>query len=76
MGGAIDRASALSPFNAVFVPKPTVGVTIILELFSVLHMDREHISFVSILNLNSIVANNTTGNVLSAGTLRRLRGTH
>jgi len=76
MGSAIDHASPLPPFNTLFVQKPTVGVTSILEVFNVLHMDREHISFMSILNLNSIVANTTTGNVLSAGTLTRLRGTH
>jgi len=39
MRGGTDHASALSPFKTIFVQKPTVGVTNILELFSVLHID-------------------------------------
>jgi hypothetical protein len=49
------------------------GVTSILEIFGVLHMDWELIRLMSILNINSFFTNNTTGNVRLGVTLRRLR---
>jgi hypothetical protein len=39
MGDGIENASTLALFNRVFVQKPMAGVTSILEIFGVLHMD-------------------------------------